>query len=197
MAFKKCTSVVAWSKGRQNLESIRLTVYEKQYFTPVLTCSNLCKPFHTCLQMFTPVHNCSHLFTPVHTCSHLFTPQWLSTCPNLSGPARICPRYSDDVRSSRNFLHFRMLLFFSLTSYPGEIAYFNSPNRELSKDVLVMELYRSKIVDPSRSPCLKTVDGKSFECRNFLVLRPVLLKDAYFSSANRQLSNDVWLVGLR
>ena len=28
-----------------------------------------------------------------------------------------------------------------LTSYPGEIAYFNLPNRELSKGVLVMELY--------------------------------------------------------
>ena len=31
-----------------------------------------------------------------------------------------------------SFLHFRKLLFFSHTSYPGEIAYFNSPNRELS-----------------------------------------------------------------
>ena len=28
-----------------------------------------------------------------------------------------------------------------LTSYPGEIAYLNSPNRELTNGALVMELY--------------------------------------------------------
>ena len=39
------------------------------------------------------------------------------------------------------FLHFPMLLFFGLTSYPAEIAYFNSPNGELSNDVRVMALY--------------------------------------------------------
>ena len=33
-----------------------------------------------------------------------------------------------------------MLLFFGLTSYPGEIAYFNSPNGELSNGARVMEL---------------------------------------------------------
>ena len=77
-----------------------------------------------------------------------------------------------------------MLLFFSLTSYPGEIAYFNSPNEELSNGVRVMALYSSKIVDPSRSPCLKTVQRKSFERGKFLVLRPVLLKNAYYNSAN-------------
>ena len=43
-----------------------------------------------------------------------------------------------------------MLLFFGLSSYPGEIAYFNSPNRELSNGVRVMALYFSKIVDPCR-----------------------------------------------
>ena len=78
-------------------------------------------------------------------------------------------------------LPFRKLLFFGLTSYPAEIAYFNPPNRELSKGVWLVELYRNKIVDPSRSLCLKTVDGKRFERRNFLVLCPVLLKNAYFS----------------
>ena len=57
MAFQKCTAAVASSNGSQNLESMRLTVQENQYFTPVLTCSNLFKPFHTC----------SHLFTLVHT----------------------------------------------------------------------------------------------------------------------------------
>ena len=77
-----------------------------------------------------------------------------------------------------HFFHFRMLLFFGLTSYiyPAEFAYFNSPNRELSNGERVMALYLSKIVDPSRSPCLNTVDRKRFERPNFLVLRSVLLK---------------------
>ena len=35
---------------------------------------------------------------------------------------------------------------------------------------------------------LKTIDRKSFECGNFLVLHPALLKIAYFNSCNRQLS---------
>ena len=71
MALKKCASGVAWSKGRQNLESMLLTLYEKQYFTPVLACSNLVKFFYTCSDLFRPVHTCSHLFTPVHSYSHL------------------------------------------------------------------------------------------------------------------------------
>ena len=36
-----------------------------------------------------------------------------------------------------------------------------------------------------------TIDRKSFECGNFLVLRPVLLKIEYFNSGNRQLSTAV------
>ena len=86
----------------------------------------------------------SHLFWLVQTCLDLSTIQWPWT-----------------LVSQCHFLHFRMLLFFSLTSYPAEIAYFNSPNRELSNGVQLMALYWSKIVDPSRSPCLKTVDKKS------------------------------------
>ena len=35
-----------------------------------------------------------------------------------------------------------MLFFFSLMSYPDEIAYFNSPNRELPNGAQVMELQR-------------------------------------------------------
>ena len=35
---------------------------------------------------------------------------------------------------------------------------------------------------------LKAIDRKSLERGNFLVLRPVLLKIAYFNSGNRQLS---------
>ena len=42
---------------------------------------------------------------------------------------------------ARRAMRFRMLLFFGLTFYPGEIAYFNSPNRELSNGVRVMALY--------------------------------------------------------
>ena len=68
-----------------------------------------------------------------------------------------------------NCLHFQMLLFFSLTSYPAEIACFNSPNRELSNFVQLIELYWKRNVHPSWSPCLKTVNGKRFERRNFLV----------------------------
>ena len=35
-AFGKCTNGVALSKGRPNSASVRLTLQEKQYFTPVL-----------------------------------------------------------------------------------------------------------------------------------------------------------------
>ena len=35
-AFGKCTNGVALSKGRPNLASVRLTLWEKQYFTSVL-----------------------------------------------------------------------------------------------------------------------------------------------------------------
>ena len=110
----------------------------------------------------------SHLFWLVQTCSELCTIQW--PCTHVS---------------QCHFLHFRTLLFFSLTSYPAEIAYFNSPNWDLFNGVRVMALYWIKIVDPSRSPCLRTVQRKSFERGNFLVLRPVLLKNAYFNTANR------------
>ena len=35
-AFGKCTNGVAFSKGRPNLASVRLTLSEKQYFISVL-----------------------------------------------------------------------------------------------------------------------------------------------------------------
>ena len=109
--------------------------------------------------------------------------------PNLSEPVHnTVTMYAP---CAMPFLHFRMLLFFSITSYPAEIAYFNSPNRDLSNSVRVMELYWNRNVDPSRSPCLETIDRKSFKHRNFFVLRPVPLKIAYFNSANGQLSIDV------
>ena len=46
-------------------------------------------------------------------------------------------------------------------------------------------------VDPSRSPCLKTIGSKNFKGGKFLVLRSVLLKIAYLKSADRQTSIDV------
>ena len=96
--------------------------------------------------------------------------QYNQTCPNLSTIQWPCTLYAQCL-----FLHYRMLLFFSITFYPAEIAYFNSPNRELASGVRVMALYWSKIVDPSRSPCLKTVDRKSELC-HFLFLHPILVK---------------------
>ena len=117
----------------------------------------------------------SHLFWLVQTCSYLCTIHWPCT-----------------LVSQCHFLHFPTLLFFSLTSYPGELAYFNSPNQKLSNGARVMELYWNRNVDPSRrSPCFKAIDSKSFERGNFLVSHPVLLKIAYFKSANWQLSIDV------
>ena len=92
---------------------------------------------------------------------------------------------------AQSFFAFSNALVLQYYVFPAEIAYFNSPNQELSNGVWVMELYLNRTVDPSRCPCLKTVDRKRFEHRNFLVLCPVLLKIAYFNSANRQLSIDV------
>ena len=88
------------------------------------------------------------------------------------------------ARGAMSFFALWNLLFFGLSSYRAEITYFNSPNGELSYGVRVMALY-CNIVNPSRSPCLKTVQRKSFESRNFLVLRPVFLENAYFNSASR------------
>ena len=45
------------------------------------------------------------------------------------------------ARRAMSFFALWNLLFFGLTSYPAEIAYFNSPNRELSNGVQVMALY--------------------------------------------------------
>ena len=87
------------------------------------------------------------------------------TCPDLSGHTYNTGPCT--LVSQCHFLHFRTLLFFSLTSYPAEIAYFNSPNWELFNSVRVMALYWSKIGDPSRSPCWRTVQRKSFERGNF------------------------------
>ena len=71
------------------------------------------------------------------------------------------------VRRTMSVFALSYALFFSLTSYPAEIAYFSSPTGEISNFVRLMELYCNKNVDPSRSPSLKIVSGKRFERRNF------------------------------
>ena len=124
-----------------------------------------------------------------------FTP--VLTCPNLSKPARTCPQYSDHVRSSRShFCTFKgsyssvlrpiLLKLHTLThlvdSFPMVYGVWSCV--EINVSILL------------RSSCLQTFDWKPFERRNFLVLRPVLLKMAYSSSANRQLSIAVRLVKL-
>ena len=45
------------------------------------------------------------------------------------------------ARRAMSFFALSNLLFFGLTTYPAEIAYFNSPNEELSNSVWVMALY--------------------------------------------------------
>ena len=116
--------------------------------------------------------------------SHVF---WLvQTCPNLPEP----------VRNTVTMYAPRAMSFFALSNALILQSYvlscwnciFNSPNWDLSNSVRVMELYWNRNVDPSRGPCLKTVDRKRFERSNFLVLCPVLLKIAYFNPGNRQLS---------
>ena len=67
---------------------MQLTVQENQYFTSVLTCSNLFKPFHTCPHLFRPVQTCSHLVTTVHPCSQLFKP--FQTCSHLFKTVPTC-----------------------------------------------------------------------------------------------------------
>ena len=124
--------------------------------------------------------------------SHLFWP--FQTCPNLFKP----------VHNTVTMYARRAMSFFALSNALLLQCYvvscwnctFNSPNTELSNFIQLMELYWSKIVDPSRSPCLKIVNRKRFERRNFLVLRSVLLKNAYFNSANPELTKEVWLVEL-
>ena len=76
---------------------------------------------------------------------------------------------------------------------------------EADKIALVQELSKATsffilgpiLVKLHICPCLKIVNGKRFELRNFIVLRPVLLKNAYHNSANPELSNGVQLVELR
>ena len=147
-----CTSGAAWWKGRQNLESVRClgkTVLHtcSDLFKPCQNFSHLFPPVHICSHLFTIVPTCSYLFLPLHTCSHLFTA--VPTCYHLFTPVHTCSDFSDYLRSSRNgtfSLNFPLAkaVFFDLTCYLVEIAYFCSPNRELSNCVRLLQLYRKK-----------------------------------------------------
>ena len=118
----------------------------------------------------------------------------LHTCSDLSRLVRTCAQYSDHVRSSRNVIFCTFERSYSsvlrpilvklhiltrlIHSFPMVDGYWSCIVIEM------LELYWNRNVDPSRSPCLKAIDRKSFERGNFLVLRPVLLQNAYFNSAN-------------
>ena len=143
--------------------------------TPVA--SDLFKPGQNFPHPFPPVHTCSLLFTPVHTSVIIYALHpmgvscWISPCESCYFSI-LCPI----LLKLQIFAHL-------IESFPAVYG--------------LCSCIEIKIVDPSRSPCFKIVNGKRFEQRNFSVLRPVLLKNAYFSSANRELSNGVRLLEVR
>ena len=195
-------------------------------FTPVHTCSHLFTPVHTGSHRFTPVHtSVTTLFAQwqfrwmfplqkllfldltcylveiayfAHLIESYLTVYGLSSCiekeyhslkqPILQWPCTLVAKcHFCTFESSYSSVLCRILVkLHILTRLIGSF----SP-REL------MELYRNRNVDPCRSPCLKIVNGKRFERRNFSVLPPVLLKNAYFSSANRELCKGVGLAVLQ
>ena len=99
-------------------------------FWLVQTCPKLFTPVYNFSHHFPPVLACSHLFTPVHNCSHLFTPQWLST---LFSQWQFLLEFSPGVSCYFSIICSRPVLSPGrLMCYLVEIAYFCSPNRELS-----------------------------------------------------------------
>ena len=138
--------------------------------------------------MFTPKHGKNSnlasvfvkmlgLFTPVHTSVMMYARCALSVF--------------------RSMFRFRKLSFSVFQSYPAKITDFCSPNQELSIGVQLVYLFWTKFVDPCKSPCSMCVDGKWFKCRNFIVVRPVLLENAFFHSANQELFSGLRLEELR
>ena len=72
-------------------------------------------------------------------------------------------------------------------SYPGEIAYLT---RLIDSFPMVhgsWSCIEIEMLIPLGAHAPRGMYRKSFECGNFLVLRPVLLKIAYFNSGNQQL----------
>ena len=169
--FQKVYGLCSLVKMLAKLESVRITVKEKQYFTPVLTCSNLFKTSHTSSHLFPPVHTCSHLFILVHTCPLLFTTVHTSVTIYALRATAV----------SRWIFPLRKLLFLDLTCYLVEIAYFCSPNRELCNGVRLEEQYRKNVAPFGRPSyhddlCLsRKVIFYTFE-GFFSILHPTLLK---------------------
>ena len=109
---------------------------------------------------------------------------WLvQTCQNLSEPVRnTVTMYARRAMSS--FCTFQC----SYSSVLRPIVLkLHILTHLMESFAMVYELWRCievKMSIPRRSPCLKTVQRKSFQRGTFLMLRPVLLKNAYFNSAN-------------
>ena len=141
--------------GRPNLESMRLTVEEKQYFTPVLTCLNLSKPVLTCSQYSD--HVCS--LRNVNFCT-------FESC------------YSSVLRPILMKLHIFARI---IEGFPMVYGFWRCIEVKMSIP-LGAHAFRSSM--------------ERFQHCNFLALRPLLLENAYFSSANRELFNGVRLVEL-
>ena len=84
---------------------------------------------------------------------------------------------------------------------PCESCYFSILARILLKLHILAHVIKSFPTVYGLCSCIREQNsiplaGKRFERCNFLVLRPVLLKNAYFSSPNRELSKVVRLVEL-
>ena len=95
-------------------------------------------------------NSASHVFWLVQTCLNQPAIQW---------PCTPVAQYHFFALSNALILRYYVISWWN--------CIFNSPKGELSNGVRVMALYWSKFVDPSRSPCLKTVQRKSFERGNF------------------------------
>ena len=83
----------------------------------------------------------------------------LQTCSDLSEPVRTCPQYNDHVCSSRHVIFCTFECSYSSVLRPIQLK-LHLLTRLIESVPMVYRLWRSKIVDPSRSPCLKTIDRK-------------------------------------
>ena len=97
----------------------------------------------------------------------------LHTCSDLSRLVRTYVKYSDHVRSFCN------VIFCTF-----ERSYSSVLRPILLKLHILTRLIKSFPMVHGSWSCLKAIDRKSFERGNFLVLRPVLPRNAYFTSAN-------------
>ena len=129
------------------------------------------KPGQNFSHLFPPVHTCSHPFTPAHTFSHLLTPVRTS----------VTIYALRTMAASPWIFPLRKLLFFELTCYLFEIAYFCSPKWELSNGAWLEKLCRKKAIPLVAHTTVtmyvrRTVIFCTFECSYSSVLRRILLK---------------------